>query len=115
MTKKNIQCSLAGLGRTTVLWAQGRHEFDGVVGSVRCGLKEDDNTAGPGTAWVLDTVGSRMVRGVQHRGLGEDNVVACSGTTSRAWGQGLHGQRRQWLGSGKMAARKDLHHGRERQ
>jgi hypothetical protein len=92
MTKKNIQCSLAGLGRTTMLWAQGRHEFDGVVGSVCRGLKKDDSTVGPGTAWVLGTVCSRMVRGVQHHGLGKDDVVACSRTMSRAWGQGLHGQ-----------------------
>jgi hypothetical protein len=31
MTKENIQFILAGLGRTTTLWAQGRRRFDGVV------------------------------------------------------------------------------------
>jgi hypothetical protein len=77
-------------------------------------LREDDSAAGPGMAWAIGNVGSGMVWGVQHRGISKDDVVACSRMTSRAWGQGLHGQRHQWLGSGKMAARKGLHHGRER-
>jgi hypothetical protein len=38
MTKKNIQCSLAGLGRMTALRAQGRRGFDGVASSGRTTL-----------------------------------------------------------------------------
>jgi hypothetical protein len=54
MTKKNIQCNLAGLGRTTALRAQGRHGFDSVTGSGRHGLREDDDAVDPGTARLID-------------------------------------------------------------
>jgi hypothetical protein len=84
MTKKNIQCSLEGLGRMMALRAQGRHGLDGVVGSRR-------------------------------RGLGEDDIVADSATVSQAWGRHLHGRRCHWLRSGKMASRKGLDRGQERQ
>jgi hypothetical protein len=67
-------------------------------------LGEDDGTAGLGTAWVDGVIGSRMVWGAQHRGLGEDDVVAGSGTVSRSWGLCLHGRRRHRLESRKMAA-----------
>jgi hypothetical protein len=86
MTKKNIQCSLAGLGRMTVLWAQGQCGFNVIACSRRCGLREDDGVVDPGTAWVVSIVGSGMERGAQHHGLGLDDIVAGSGTASRAWG-----------------------------
>jgi hypothetical protein len=50
MTKKNIQCSLAGLGRTMALQPQGRRMFDGVVDFGRRRLGKDDSAMGPGTA-----------------------------------------------------------------
>jgi hypothetical protein len=50
MTKKNIQYSLADLGRTTALQAQEQRGFNGITGSGRCGLGEDDGAAGSGTA-----------------------------------------------------------------
>jgi hypothetical protein len=50
MTKKNIQCSLVDLRRTTVLRAQGWCEFDGVVGSRHHRLEEDGDAADSGTA-----------------------------------------------------------------
>jgi hypothetical protein len=78
MTKKNIQCSLAGLRRTMTLWAQGRHGFYGIVGSRCRGLSEDDDALGPGTAWVIGVGGSGTAQGLQRRGLGEDNVVVSS-------------------------------------
>jgi hypothetical protein len=102
MTKKNIQyCSLAGLGRTTALWAKGRRGFDGVAGFGALhgrwlrGLREDDGAAGLGIARV-DSAGA------QRRGLGEDNVVACSGMASRASERHL----RHRLGSGNVAVHK---------
>jgi hypothetical protein len=63
-----------------MLQAQGRREFDDVVGSGR-------------------------------RGHGEVDVVAGSGTASRARGRGLHYRRRHRIGSGKMATRKGLDRG----
>jgi hypothetical protein len=57
-------------------------------------------------AWVDGVAGSRTTSGAQHRGLGEDNIVAGSGTTSRAWGRHMRGRRCHQLESGKMAARK---------
>jgi hypothetical protein len=113
MTKKNIQCCLAGLGRMTTLRAQGRRGFDGIMGSERHGIGEDDDAVGPGMAQVIGVVGSRMMRSAQHRELGEDDVVTGLGTASRAWGRGLHGRWRHWLGPGKMAVCKGLNHGRE--
>jgi hypothetical protein len=86
MTKKNIQCSLAGLGSTTALRAQGRCGFDGVEGSGCCWLGEDDCTTDLGTAWVVGVVGSRMAWGAQRRGLGEEDVVVGLGTASRVRG-----------------------------
>jgi hypothetical protein len=50
MTKKNIQCCHAGLGRMTALRAQGRRGFDGIAGSRRHGLGEDNIVVGSGTA-----------------------------------------------------------------
>jgi hypothetical protein len=91
MTKKNIQCSLAGLGRMTVLWAQGRHRFNSVTNSGRHGLREDDCIAGPGMVRVIGVVGLGTERGAQRCGLGKDDVVVGSGTASQAWGQGLCG------------------------
>jgi hypothetical protein len=92
MTKKNIQyCSLVGLGSTTVLWAQGWCGFHNVTGSRvlrgrRCHrLREDDGTAGPGTVWVYDVASSGMTLGIQHHGLGEDNILAGLGMALRAW------------------------------
>jgi hypothetical protein len=67
----------------------------------------------PGRARVIGVTGSRMARGAQRRGLGEDDVVVGSGTTSRAWGQCLQCRRCHRLGSGKMMARKGLDRGRE--
>jgi hypothetical protein len=55
-----------------------------------------------------------MALGAQHRGLREDDVVAGSGTASRAWGQGMCCRLRHRLGSGKMVARKGLDRGQER-
>jgi hypothetical protein len=64
MTKKNKQyCTLAGSGRITTLWAQGRRGFDGIIGSGASwgrrqrGLREDDGTAGLRTAWVNGVMG----------------------------------------------------------
>jgi hypothetical protein len=113
MTKKNIQCSLSGLGRTTALRAQGRRGFEGIAGSRHRRLGEDDNAVDPGTAWVIGVKGSRMAWGAHRHGLGEDNIVVGSRTASRAWGRGLHCQWRHRLGSGKMAAHKGLDRGRE--
>jgi hypothetical protein len=100
MTKKNIQCSLVDLRRTTVLRAQGWHEFDGVMGSRHRELGEDGDAADSGTAWVIGVVGLGMAWGAQchmlreddvvagsewHRGLGDEACVVDSGTSS---GQG---------------------------
>jgi hypothetical protein len=93
-----------------VLRAQRRQGFDRVMGfgasqGRRCrGLGEDDGAAGPGMVWVDGVACSGTAPGAQRRGLREDNVVVGSGTTSRAWGRRLRGQRRHRLGSGKMAA-----------
>jgi hypothetical protein len=63
MTKKNIQCSLASLGRMMALRAQGWHGFDGVTGSGtsrgrwRRRLKEGDDAAGLGTPRVDGVMG----------------------------------------------------------
>jgi hypothetical protein len=82
-----------------VLWAQGRHGFDGVMGSGtlwgrRCrGLGQDDGTVGSGTTWVDNVVGSGTALGAQHRGLREDNIVVGSRTVSQAWGQCVRGRR----------------------
>jgi hypothetical protein len=111
MTKKNIQCSLAGLWRTTALWAQGRRGFDGIAGSGRRGLREDDGSVDTGRVRVISIMGSGMVWGAQHRGLEEDDIVAGLGTTSLAWGRGPRCPQRHWLGSRKMATRKGLDHG----
>jgi hypothetical protein len=43
-------------------------------------LGEDDSAVGLGTMWVNGIIGSRMVRGAQYHGLGEDDIVAGSGT-----------------------------------
>jgi hypothetical protein len=114
MTKENIQCSLAGLGRMTTLQAQGRRRFDGVTGSGRRELREDDGAADPGMARVIGVMGSGMTWGTQRRRLREDNVIAGLGTAAQAWGRGLRCRRCHWLGSGKLAARKGLDRGRER-
>jgi hypothetical protein len=66
------------------LWAQGRCGFDGVAGSGRRGLREDDGAADPGMVWVIGIAGSGTARGAQRHGLGKDNVVAGSRTASRA-------------------------------
>jgi hypothetical protein len=58
MTKKNVQCSLVGMGRMMALRAQGRHGFDSVPcpetsrGRQRHGLGEDDGAVGPGMVQV---------------------------------------------------------------
>jgi hypothetical protein len=111
---KNIQYSLAGLGRMTALRTQGRHGFDSIAGSGRRRLGEDDGTADPGRAWVIGVTSLGTAWGAQHRGLGEDDIVVGLGTASQAWGQVLHCQWRHRLGSGKMAVRKGLDRGRER-
>jgi hypothetical protein len=83
MTKKNIQYSLAGSGRTTALWAQGRCGFDDVVGSGtpwgrwRRKLREDDSAAGLEMARVDGVASLGTAWGAQCRGIGEDNIVAC--------------------------------------
>jgi hypothetical protein len=51
MTMKNIQCSLAGLGRMTVLRAQVWHGFGSVAGSGCRGLREDDGVVDPVGGW----------------------------------------------------------------
>jgi hypothetical protein len=61
---------------------------------------------GPGDGGSQWCHGSGMPLGAQRRGFGEDDVVACSGTASQAWGWHLRGRRCHRLGSGKMAARK---------
>jgi hypothetical protein len=86
MKKKNTQCSHAGLGRMTALRAQQQRSFDGVIGSRRRTLGDDDDTVGPGMAQVIGIVGSGMAWGAHDRRLGEDDVVVGSGTASRAWG-----------------------------
>jgi hypothetical protein len=90
------------------LQAQGRRGFDGIMGSGCRGLMEDDSVADPRMARVVGIVGSRMARGAQRRGLGEDDVVAVLGTVSRAWGQGLGCRRHHRIRSGKMAAHKGI-------
>jgi hypothetical protein len=82
MTKKNIQCSIVGLGRTMALRAQGRRRFDGVAGSGCHRLGEANGTAGLGMAWVVGIAGLGTAQGAQRRGLGEDDVVAGLGTAS---------------------------------
>jgi hypothetical protein len=52
MTKKNIQCSLAGLVKMTELWARGWCGFDGVVGFGCHEFGEDDGATGLGTMRV---------------------------------------------------------------
>jgi hypothetical protein len=61
---------------------------------------------GAGMAWVDYVAGLGTAPGGQRHGLGEDNIVAGSRTTLRAWGWLLRGRRRHQLGSVKMAARK---------
>jgi hypothetical protein len=106
MTKKNIQCSLSGLGRTTVLQAQWRRGFDSIAGSrisrgQRCrGLGEDDCAMGRRHHGLGNDVECTT------SGLREDDVVVGLGTALRAWGRGLCGRRRHRRGSRKMAARK---------
>jgi hypothetical protein len=48
-----------------------------------------------------------MTSGAQCRRLGEDDVVAGSGTASQVWGWCLHDRRCHWLGSGKMVVRNE--------
>jgi hypothetical protein len=94
------------------LRAKGWCGFDGVVGSRASWgrrhreLGEDNGVAGLGTVWVNGITGSGTVPGAHRHGLREDNIVAGSETTSRAWGRCMRGRWRHWLGSGKMAARK---------
>jgi hypothetical protein len=83
MTKKNIQCSLAGLEKMAALRAQGRHGFDDITSSRCCELGEDDGTASPEMAWVIGVTGSRIVRGAQRHGPREDDIVMGSGTVSQ--------------------------------
>jgi hypothetical protein len=93
MTKKNIQCcSLAGLGTTTALRAQG---WCGLWGVVCLRMARVDGIASSVTA-----------PGAQRHRLREDNVVVGLRTASRAWGRCLCGRRHHWLRSGKMAAHK---------
>jgi hypothetical protein len=75
MTNKNIQCSLAVMGRTMELRAQGWRGIDGVAGYRYCGLREDDDATEPGMVW-----------GAQCHGLGEDDIVASLEMASQAWG-----------------------------
>jgi hypothetical protein len=112
MTKKNIQCSVAGLGRTKALRAQGRHWFDGVTSSGTSQgrrhhrLEEDGSVVGPGTARVDGIVGSGTTWGAHRHELGKDDGVAGLGMASQAWGRRLRGRWRHRLGSGKMTAHK---------
>jgi hypothetical protein len=123
MTKKNIQCSLAALWRTTTLWAQGQREFDGVVSSRTsqgprcCELMKDDGAAGLGMArpmascarercWVHNVVGSGRTTLLWarewHRWLGDDACVVDGATGSglgRWWrAKGLNNHREQQCG-----------------
>jgi hypothetical protein len=57
---------IAGLGRMTILWAQGRRRVIGIVGSgmaqgrQRCGLEEDDSVADSGMARADGIIGLGM-------------------------------------------------------
>jgi hypothetical protein len=109
MTKKNIQCSHVGLGRTTVLWAKGRRGFDGITGSGRTIALRARGRRGSSASRARERRG-----GAQRHGLGEVDVVAGLGTASQAQGRGLRGQQHHRLRSGKMVARKGVDRGRER-
>jgi hypothetical protein len=65
-----------------VLQAQGRRRFDSIVGSGRRRLVEDDDAVGPGMAWVIGVARSGMACGAYRHRLGENNVVAGSGTAT---------------------------------
>jgi hypothetical protein len=88
MTKKNIQCSLAGSGRMMALRALGWHGYVGIMdsgtsrGRRRRRHVEEDGVVGSGIAW-----------GAQRHRIREDDIVAGSGTTSHAWGRCLCGRR----------------------
>jgi hypothetical protein len=120
MRRKNIQCSLAGMERTTALRAQGQCGFDGIVGfgtlqgQQHRRLKEDDGLWARGRrglmaswAWeqrrVHSVMGLRRVMLLQPRQwcyrLG-DGACVVDGVT----GSGLGGWR--WI--------KGLDSGRER-
>jgi hypothetical protein len=60
MTKKNIQCSLAGLGRMTALQAQRRRGFYDITGFGCRRLREYDDIVDLRTARVIGVVGSGM-------------------------------------------------------
>jgi hypothetical protein len=70
------------------------------------GLGEDDGTAGPGMARVDGVVGLGMAHGAPCCRFGEEDLVAGSGMTSRAWGRCLRGRWHHRLGLGKMAVLK---------
>jgi hypothetical protein len=95
-----------------VLQAQGWHGFDNITssgasrGRWHCGLREDDDTTGPGTVRVNGITGLGTTPGAQYHGPREDNVVVGSGIASQAWGWRLRGQRCHRLGSRKMAVHK---------
>jgi hypothetical protein len=88
MAKKNIQCSLVGFMRTTTLWTQGWHRFDGIVGSGCRRLKEDDSTVDLGTVWAISITGSGRTTLLWARerrcGLGDEACVV-DGTTGSGW------------------------------
>jgi hypothetical protein len=68
MTKENIQCSLAGLGRRMALRAQGRRMFDGVRDVTE--MTASQARGGRRRCRLGDGVGRR------HRGLRND--VECT-------------------------------------
>jgi hypothetical protein len=70
MTKKNIQCSLAGLGRMTALRAQRRRGFYDIPGSGCRRLGEYDGVVDPRTARVIGVVGSGMAWCTASQALG---------------------------------------------
>jgi hypothetical protein len=114
MTKKNIQCSLAGLGRMTALQAQRRRGFYDITGFGCRRLREYDDIVDLRTARVIGVVGSGMAWVHSVTGFWEDDVVVGLRTASWAWGRGLCCRQCHRLGSGKMAARKGLDSGRQR-
>jgi hypothetical protein len=108
MTKKNIWCGFVELGRTMALLAQGWRGFDGIAGSGHRGLREDNDTVGSGTAWVISIVGSRTAWGAHRCRLREDDIGVGLGTTLQAWECGLRGRWRHQLGDdGAARSRED--------
>jgi hypothetical protein len=77
-------------------------------GQRRCGVKDNVGLIVSQTLGQRgdDATGSGMAPGAQRHELGEDDVVAGSGTASWAWGRRLRGRWHHRLRSGKMETRK---------